>query len=228
MSILLVEDDRKAASLLVRGLHEEGYAVDVAFSAAEAEQCLSNTIYLLLILDWFLPDKSGLSLCQQLRGQNMQTPILMLTARDAIQDRVAGLNAGADDYLTKPFAFAELLARTQALLRRAERLKPATLSIADLLLNPQSHQVSRAGHLLDLTQQEEQTQIFERFYRGTISRTRDISGVGLGLALSQAIIRSHGGRIEVAENIGGGSVFSIRLPSLNQDYVSCSQKNPLS
>jgi DNA-binding response OmpR family regulator len=118
MRILLIEDDRKASRLLTRGLGEEGFVVDAAYSAEEADEQLFRMDYDLIILDWFLPGKSGLTLCAELRQQDIQTPILMLTARDALQDRVVGLNAGADDYLSKPFAFEELLARTHhALLR---------------------------------------------------------------------------------------------------------------
>jgi DNA-binding response OmpR family regulator len=154
MSILLVEDDRKAAGLLVKGLHEEGYAVSVVNSAEEAALYLANSACKLIILDWCLPGKSGLNLCAELRRKADSTPIMMLTARDALQDRVAGLNAGADDYLSKPFAFEELLARTQALLRRAELFRPKLLQIADLQLDPQAHHVSRASQTLELTQKE--------------------------------------------------------------------------
>lgn len=154
MRILLVEDDRKASRLLARGLDEEGYAVDAAYSAEEAGERLRGHAYGLIILDWFLPDKQGLSWCEELRRTGCRTPILMLTARDAIQDRVEGLNAGADDYLTKPFAFEELLARTRALLRRAELAKPANLKLADLFLDLETHRAARGGHAIDLTQKE--------------------------------------------------------------------------
>ncbi len=154
MTILLVEDDRKASRLLARGLGEEGFIVDAAYSAEEADDLLIHMDHDLIILDWFLPGKEGLTLCEELRQKGVRTPILMLTARDALQDRVAGLNAGADDYLTKPFAFEELLARTRALLRRSELTRPAILKVADLILDPQSHQVTRGGHPIDLTQKE--------------------------------------------------------------------------
>jgi len=154
LRILLVEDDRKASRLLVRGLNEEGYAVNAAYSAEEAEERLHGRAYDLIILDWFLPGKQGLNWCAELRRIDCRTPILMLTARDAIQDRVEGLNAGADDYLTKPFAFEELLARTRALLRRAELGKPASLTLADLRLDPETHRVTRGCQPMDLTQKE--------------------------------------------------------------------------
>jgi DNA-binding response OmpR family regulator len=154
MRILLVEDDRKASRLLARGLGEEGFVVDAAYSAEDAEEQLFCMDYDLIVLDWFLPGKQGLTLCEELRRQGVQTPILMLTARDALQDRVVGLNAGADDYLTKPFAFEELLARTRALLRRSELSRPTVLRIADLILEPHTHRVMRGDHAIELTQKE--------------------------------------------------------------------------
>jgi DNA-binding response OmpR family regulator len=154
MRILLVEDDQKAARLLARGFREEGFVVDVVASAEEADELSFLTAYELIILDWMLPGKDGLSLCRTLRERGMQAPILMLTARDALGDRVAGLNTGADDYLTKPFAFEELLARVRALLRRSEITRPTLLSVADLTLDPVTHRVTRGGRTLDLTRTE--------------------------------------------------------------------------
>jgi DNA-binding response OmpR family regulator len=154
MRILLVEDDQKAARLLARGFREEGFVVDVVASAEEADELSFLTAYELIILDWMLPGKDGLSLCRTLRERGMQAPILMLTARDALSDRVAGLNTGADDYLTKPFAFEELLARVRALLRRSEITRPTLLSVADLTLDPVTHRVTRGGRTLDLTRTE--------------------------------------------------------------------------
>ncbi len=154
MRILLVEDDRKASRLLARGLDEEGFVVDAAYSAEEVDEQFFHMDYDLIILDWFLPGKEGLALCEELRQKGARMPILMLTARDAIQDRVIGLNAGADDYLTKPFAFEELLARIQALLRRSELTRPVILKVADLILDLQTHQVMRGGQAIQLTQKE--------------------------------------------------------------------------
>jgi DNA-binding response OmpR family regulator len=124
MRILLVDDDQKAARLLARGLQEEGYDVETAHSVdvAAAHNCYA---FSLLILDWMLPGKSGVEFCRELREQGVRTPILMLTARDAINDRITGLDTGADDYLTKPFVFEELLAHVRALLRRVELAQPA-------------------------------------------------------------------------------------------------------
>jgi len=153
MHILLVEDDHKAARLLARGLEEEGFTVTVAHSAEEAD---AQTVPRcdLAILDWMLPGKDGIVLCGEWRQRGLHMPILMLTARDGVADRIAGLNTGADDYLTKPFVFDELLARVRALLRRAERSHPALLRIADLALDPHTHEVKRGGAALDLTPKE--------------------------------------------------------------------------
>ncbi|NJA89650.1 response regulator transcription factor [Rhodocyclus tenuis] len=154
MRVLLVEDDKKAAALLARGLGEEGFVVDIAGSAEDGEEKAFVADYDLIVLDWMLPGKGGLSLCSQLRARGVATPILMLTARDALSDRVSGLNAGADDYLTKPFAFEELLARARALLRRSELTRPTILGIDDLSLDPLTQRVTRAGAVLNLTQKE--------------------------------------------------------------------------
>ncbi len=154
MRVLLVEDDRKAARLLARGLQEEGFVVDVADSAEEADERAAVDDYDVIVLDWMLPGRDGLALCRELRARGVAAPILMLTARDAIAERVAGLRTGADDYLTKPFAFAELLARMHALLRRSRLSRPPVLSVADLTLDPVSHRVARGGVPIILTPKE--------------------------------------------------------------------------
>jgi len=154
MRILLVEDDRKAARLLARGLQEEGFVVDVVHSAEDGEEESYAVDYDMIVLDWMLPGKQGIDLCRDLRARAIQTPILMLTARDATADRVVGLNTGADDYLTKPFEFEELLARIRALLRRSDISRPLVLALADLALDPVSHKATRAGAVLDLTPKE--------------------------------------------------------------------------
>jgi len=154
MRILLVEDDRKAARLLARGFEEEGFLVDVAHSAEEGDEMAFVANHDLIVLDWFLPGKDGLALCSDLRARGVHVPILMLTARDALSDRVTGLNAGADDYLTKPFAFEELLARVRALLRRSELTRPMVLAVADLSLDPATQRVTRGAGALDLTRKE--------------------------------------------------------------------------
>jgi DNA-binding response OmpR family regulator len=153
MHILLVEDDHKAARLLARGLEEEGYVVTVAHDAQDIDaRSLAGCD--LAILDWMLPGKDGITLCREWRQRGLQLPVLMLTARDAVADRITGLNTGADDYLTKPFEFDELLARVRALLRRLVRAPAALLQVADLSIDPQTHAVSRAGVNFDLTPKE--------------------------------------------------------------------------
>ncbi|MYM34601.1 response regulator [Duganella sp. FT50W] len=155
MHILLVEDDHKAARLLARGLEEEGFAVTVAHTAAEASShAHAMWRFDMAILDWMLPAKDGVALCAEWRQAQHQLPVLMLTARDAVADRIVGLNTGADDYLTKPFAFDELLARIRALLRRAVRAQHGILQVADLTLDPATRAVNRAGERLDLTPKE--------------------------------------------------------------------------
>lgn len=153
MRILLVEDDLKAARLLVAGLQEENWQVDHCASAEQAEQQIPQG-YDLLILDWNLPGMDGMLLCNKLRGAGVSTPVLMLTARDALQDKVQGLRQGADDYLVKPYAFEELLARIEALRRRAELQPAPVLQAFDLSLHLQTHTAVRAGQEIELTRKE--------------------------------------------------------------------------
>jgi len=154
MRILVIEDDEEAARLLARGLREEGWVVDVAHTGAAGDEMATINTYDAIVLDWMLPDHDGVAICRALRKTGVQAPILMLTARDAIEDRVIGLNAGADDYLTKPFAFAELLARLHALFRRSELTRPILLTVDDLTLDPRSHEVARGGIPISLTPKE--------------------------------------------------------------------------
>jgi len=152
--ILLIEDDHKAARLLAKGLAEERFVVDIAHSAGEGDEMAEINAYDVIILDWLLPDKPGIDVCRGLRARGIPTPIIMLTARDSLDDRVTGLNTGADDYLVKPFGFAELLARIQALLRRSDFTRPVILKVADLTLDPSNHRVTRNGVALNLTPKE--------------------------------------------------------------------------
>ena len=154
MRILLVEDDRKAARLVTKGLEEAGFLVDVAPTAEEGDAMVDSAEYAVIVLDWRLPGKDGVTLCRDLRGRGVATPILMLTARHGLDDRVKGLNVGADDYLTKPFAFAELIARLQALLRRSAITRPVVLTVGDLRLDAVSHEVTRGGSPVNLTPKE--------------------------------------------------------------------------
>ena len=154
MRVLLVEDEHGAAKMLAKGLREESYAVDIAEDGEKAlEQAYLND-YDLIILDVMLPGKDGFEVCRELRATGSAVPILMLTARDAVEDRIEGLNTGADDYLAKPFDFDELLARARALLRRVPALLPEIITVADLAINTRARQVSRAGRLIDLTAKE--------------------------------------------------------------------------
>jgi DNA-binding response OmpR family regulator len=154
MRILLIDDDQKLTRLLVKGLEEERFLVDVAHTGGSGDEMASVNHYEVIVLDWLLPDRDGLAVCRDLRARRISTPILMLTARDALEDRVTGLNAGADDYLTKPFGFSELLARIHALLRRSSLTRPTVLKVADLVLDPLTHSVTRAGQAISLTPKE--------------------------------------------------------------------------
>ena len=154
MRILVVEDELKMAGLLRRGLAEEGHAVDIAGNGTDGLWAAGENPYDAVVLDLMLPDMSGLELCRELRRRGLWMPVLMLTARDAIPDRVAGLDAGADDYLTKPFAFSELFARLRALVRRGVSERPVVLAIGDLVLDPAARTVVRAGARIDLTAKE--------------------------------------------------------------------------
>ncbi|HKR13948.1 MAG TPA: response regulator transcription factor [Pyrinomonadaceae bacterium] len=154
MRILLVEDEPSAATMLAKGLREETYAVDIA---ADGETALAQAFvndYDLVILDVVLPGKNGFRVCRELRTNGLAIPVLMLTARDAIEDRIEGLDSGADDYLPKPFDFDELLARVRALLRRRPALYPEIITVGDLSVDTRARQISRAGQSIDLTAKE--------------------------------------------------------------------------
>jgi DNA-binding response OmpR family regulator len=173
MRLLVIEDDRKAAKLLAKGLQEEGFVVDLAATGEEGEEQAAVNEYDVIVLDWLLPGKDGIAVCGALRARDVSTPILMLTARDSVADRVSGLGTGADDYLTKPFAFAELLARIRALLRRSRIAQPAVLRIADLTLDPAGRRVTRAGAPIALTSKEYALlEVLMRNAGEIVSRTR--------------------------------------------------------
>lgn len=154
MRILLVEDEVSAARMLAKGLREHSYAVDVATDGEAALYQASVNDYDLIILDIMLPRKDGFEVCRELRAQGLTVPVLMLTARDAVKDRITGLDTGADDYLTKPFDFYELLARVRALMRRGQVLHAEMITVADLEVDMRTRQVTRAGRRVELTAKE--------------------------------------------------------------------------
>jgi len=178
MRVLVIEDDRKAAKLLGKGLQEEGFVVDLAATGEEGLEQAQVNEYDVIVLDWLLPGQDGISVCRALRARDVSTPILMLTARDSLGDRVTGLGTGADDYLTKPFAFAELLARIRALLRRSRLSQPAVLRVDDLSLDPASRRVSRGGVAIALTSKEYALlEVLMRNAGLVVSRTRLVERV---------------------------------------------------
>lgn len=154
MRILLVEDEPSAATMLAKGLREEAYAVDVAADGETAQSQAFANDYDLIILDIVLPGKDGFTVCRELRASGLTVPVLMLTARDAVEDRIEGLDSGADDYLPKPFDFDELLARVRALLRRRPALYPEVITVGTLSIETRTRRVTRAGQSIDLTAKE--------------------------------------------------------------------------
>ena len=154
MRVLLVEDEQRIADFVRKGLSEQGYAVDVACDGDEAIAWAEAAEFDVIVLDLMLPVRDGIDVCRALRARGLRTPILMLTARDAVEDRVRGLNSGADDYLVKPFAFAELLARLQALTRRGPLMMGPVLRVDDLLLDTTTREASRQGTTIALTSKQ--------------------------------------------------------------------------
>jgi two-component system OmpR family response regulator len=152
--MLVVEDEAKMASLIQRALVREGYAVDIARDGAEALWAAAETEYDAVVLDAMIPEPDGFEVCRRLRADGRWSPVLMLTARDGVEDRVRGLDAGADDYLTKPFALSELLARLRALTRRGLGPRPVELQVGDLALDTAKHEVRRAGRDVSLSPKE--------------------------------------------------------------------------
>ena len=154
MRVLVVEDEPKMAALLRRGLEERGSVADISSRGEDAVWMASSTPFDVVLLDVMLPGIDGFETCRRLRARGVWTPVLMLTARDAVEDRVAGLDGGADDYLTKPFSFSELMARVRALARRRPGERPARLEVGDLRLDPATREVSRKGARIELSAKE--------------------------------------------------------------------------
>ncbi|MFL5344046.1 MAG: response regulator [Hyalangium sp.] len=178
MSILIVEDELRVRAFVARGLTEEGFRIRESENGEQAQELLRQEHFELILLDWMLPGLSGIDLLKAIRAQQDITPVLMLTAKDAVADRIAALNAGADDYLIKPFAFEELLARIRAILRRVSQRASPTLSYADLTLDPVTRKVVRAGVELSLTAREYALLQFLLEHAGeVVSRTRIVQAV---------------------------------------------------
>ncbi len=181
MRVLLVEDDERIVDFVQRGLKAEGYAVEVARNGQEAIALGTVGQFQVIILDLGLPDMNGRDVCERLRNAGVGTPILMLTARDTVQDKVTGLRSGADDYMTKPFAFEELLARIEVLMRRrGGEIKPESkeFQVADLVLNMETHEVRRGETLIELTPKEfSLLECFMRMPGKVLSRTRILEQV---------------------------------------------------
>nr|WP_217277499.1 response regulator transcription factor [Corallococcus exiguus] len=178
VSILIVEDELRVRAFISRGLTEEGFRVRECVDGAHAQELMRHERFALIILDWMLPGMSGLDVLRALRAKQDMTPILMLTAKDAVADRISALNAGADDYLIKPFAFDELLARLRAILRRVDNRATPLLSHADLTLDPSTRKVVRAGVEIPLTAREYALLQFLLEHAGeVVSRTRIVQAV---------------------------------------------------
>lgn len=178
MRVLVVEDDLRMASLLKRGLEEEGHAVDVARDGPDGVWMATEFPYGAIVLDVMLPGFDGFEVCRRLRGEDVWTPVLMLTARDEVGDRVRGLDAGADDYLTKPFSFLELSARLRAMTRREERPRPTVLTVGDLRLDPAARQAWRGDSELTLSPKEfSLLELFLRHAGVVLTRSQIIDAV---------------------------------------------------
>jgi heavy metal response regulator len=154
MHVLIIEDELKISNFLKTGFKEEGYAVDIASDGEEGLYMAKSKVFDIIILDIMLPKMDGLTICKTLRKENIQTPIIMLTAKDTVDDKISGFNIGTDDYLTKPFSFEELLARTRSLLRKSKSQEIKKLAVADLELDLISHRVYRNGNEIMLSSKE--------------------------------------------------------------------------
>lgn len=180
MRILIIEDERRLANIIKRGLGEEGFAVDVAYDGAEGKYLaeLNAKEYDAIVLDLNLPKIDGLTLCRYLREQKIEVPILILTAMDSVEDKVRGLDLGADDYMTKPFAFSELRSRLNAIVRRKQADSSPILKVADLVLDPAKHEIRRANKLISLSPKEFAIlEFLMRNHENVVTRTKLIEHV---------------------------------------------------
>lgn len=175
MRILLIEDEKELASIIKKGLEESGYTVDVAHDGEEGLYMAENYPADVAVLDIMLPIMDGLTILEKIREQGINMPVLLLTARDAVYDRIKGLDCGADDYLTKPFDFSELLARIRALMRRSGEVKQAVIRIADLEIDTATHEVSRGGRLILLSSKEYAILEYLAYHKGHVVSRFDIT-----------------------------------------------------
>jgi DNA-binding response OmpR family regulator len=172
VKILVVDDEKQLVQIIKRGLVAEGYTVDTAFDGEEGEYMAESVLYDAIILDIMLPKKDGVAVCRDLRRKGINTPILMLTAKDNIEDKVKGLDSGADDYLVKPFAFEELIARIRAVKRREASIKPNLMQVGNLVMDTVTRQVTKAGKEIELTAKEYSVlEYFMRRPNAVITRT---------------------------------------------------------
>ena len=214
MRVLIVEDEPKMAGLIKRGLEKEGLAGDVAPTGEEALVLAAAHEYDAIVLDVLLPGISGFETCRRLRARTVWTPVLMLTARDAVEDRVTGLDTGADDYLVKPFAFAELLARLRALVRRGEPERPSVLEVDDLRLDPATRKVTRNSHDIPLSAKE--FSLLETFMRrpGVVLSRLDLIEHAWDFAYENRSnivdVYMHRLRAKVDEPFGRSSIETVR------------------
>lgn len=208
MRILIIEDNRRLNDSLRAILEEDGYAVDAAFDGPDGEEMGLTPVYDVIILDIMLPGKDGVEVCRSLRNQRITAPILMLTARDALDARVQGLDSGADDYLVKPFAFAELLARVRALVRRSRSDQLLRLAVADLVIDVSARTVLRAGRPIDLTTREYELLEYLVRHKGTlVSRemlARDVWGETERYTPLDNVIDVHMARLRKKVDQGAG------------------------
>lgn len=206
MRVLIIEDDQKAARVMANGLREEGFVVDVARNGEVGEAMARAHAYEAIVLDWLLPDTRGIVVCRDLRARGISTPILLISARASLKDRVTGLNTGADDYLSKPFRFEELLARIRALARRSHMTRQTVLRVADLTLDPVSRRVTRGGNKrINLTRTEYAIlAVLMRHVEEVVSRTRLMEGVWGTPPDSRDVLDVHVGHLRKKIDIAGG------------------------
>jgi len=174
MRILLIEDEKELAAIVKKGLEENGYSVDVAVDGEEGLYMATNYPADVVVLDIMLPFLDGLAILKRMRKENISTPVILLTARDELRDKIAGLDSGADDYLTKPFEFDELLARIRSLIRRRSSQKESQLRIADLVINTAGHGVTRGGKAINLSAREYALLEYLAYRKGTVVSRSDI------------------------------------------------------